>query len=129
MCNIRINACWIQRESYHLKKRLYKLCFLSKEKSEKLKSHVMWGILAVAVLRFSGETICLSGSDIMQTSQSDIYFSYGNVSMLCQISKHCTSPTAFFCCCLFCFRLIHIWKSKSVEWEVNICDYTQIPNL
>lgn len=59
-------------------KRPYKLCFLGKEKSEKLKSHVMWASLAVAVLRFSGETICLSGSDIMQTLQSDIYFSYEN---------------------------------------------------
>lgn len=60
-------------------KRQYRLCFLGKEKSEKLKSHVMWASLAVAVLRFSGETICLSGSDIMQTLQSDIYFSYENL--------------------------------------------------
>lgn len=60
-------------------KRPYRLCFLGKEKSEKLKSHVMWASLAVAVLRFSGETICLSGSDIMQTVQSDIYFSYENL--------------------------------------------------
>lgn len=73
----------------------YKLCFLGKAKSEKLKSHVMWGSLAVAVLRFSGETICLSGSDIIQTLQSDIYFSYENLPAPCQISKNCRSLVLF----------------------------------